>query len=91
MRKYSLVLILLATQILIVGCGTGDQLRARNAMESSRAAYEKCLEQNPNDYAKCEPLKRKYDADLKAYLNARERTGPTVTGFIEVGPGDCRP
>jgi hypothetical protein len=90
MRRYSLILILLAALILIVGCGTGDQLRARNVMESSKAAYEKCLEQNPSDHSKCEPLKRKYEADLKAYHKASKRTGPVVTGFIEVGPGDCR-
>ena len=86
MRRYLLVFILLAAQILM-GCATGDQLKARNAMEASRAAYEKCLEQNPLDHSKCEPLKRKYDADLKAYRELHDRTGPTITGFFEVGPG----
>lgn len=59
-------------------------------MESSKAAYEKCLEQNPGDHSKCEPLKRKYDADLKAYRETREKQGPIMTGFIEVGPGECQ-
>jgi len=59
-------------------------------MEASQAAYEKCLEQNPIDHSKCEPLKRKYEADLKAYRESNDRTGPIVTGFIEVGPEDCR-
>jgi hypothetical protein len=89
MRRYPLVFILLAAQILI-GCATGDQLKAKNAMEALQAAYEKCLEQNPLDHSKCEPLKRKYDADLKAYRELHDRTGPIVTGFIEVGPEDCR-
>jgi hypothetical protein len=87
MRRYSLILIFLAAPILI-GCGTGDQLRTKNALESSKAAYEKCLEQNPTDHSKCAPLKRKYEADLKAYREAGKSRGPIVTGFIEVGPGD---
>jgi hypothetical protein len=56
-------------------------------MESSQAAYEKCLEQNPGDQAKCASLKRKYEADLQAYREANKSTSPIVTGFIEVGPG----
>ena len=58
---------------MLIGCGTGDQLRARDTMESSKVAYEKCLEQNPTDDSKCEPLKRKYEAGLKAFCKARER------------------
>jgi hypothetical protein len=89
MRRYPLVFILLAAQISI-GCATGDRLKAKNAMEASRAAYEKCLEQHPLDHSKCEALKRKYDSDLKAYRELNDTTGPIITGFIEVGPGDCR-
>jgi hypothetical protein len=85
MGKYSVIFILLATQIFCNGCGTGDNLRARNAMETSKAAYQRCLEQNPSDPSKCESLKRVYEADLDAYLkaSASKGSGPTVTGFIE--------
>lgn len=65
-------------------------MRARTARESSKTAYEKCLVQNPTDHSKYEPLKTKYEADLKAYREASERAGPVATGFIEVEPRDCR-
>jgi hypothetical protein len=77
MGKYSLMFIFIATLIFVNGCGTGD--RARNAMEASKAAYERCLEQNPGDNSKCESLKRIYEADLKAYRKASKGTGPTTT------------
>lgn len=77
MGKYLLVFIFIATLILINGCGTGDW--ARNAMEASKAAYERCLEQNPGDHSKCESLKKIYEADLKAYREASKGKGPTTT------------
>jgi hypothetical protein len=82
-RKHTLFLILMATLILINGCGTGDW--ARNAMEASKAAYERCLEQNPGDHSKCESLKRIYEANLKAYRESSKGGGPTTTIRFGIG------
>jgi hypothetical protein len=79
MKTLSLVFIFIAALILISGCGTGDSLRARNALEASKAAYERCLEQNSGDPFECQYLKRKYEADLKAYREASEVGKPTTT------------
>ncbi len=84
------IFFLVIALILIMGCGTGEQARARNAMEVSKAAYENCLKQNPQDPDKCESLKRIYEADMNAYQEASKSTSPVVTGFIEVGPGNGR-
>ncbi len=59
-------------------------------MEASKAAFEKCLEQNPTNPDKCLSLKRKYEADCNAYQEASGGTSPIVTGFFEVGPGNGR-
>ncbi len=85
MRRCFLSLVLTPALILVNGCGTGDNVRAKNALEASRATYERCLEQNPSDHSKCESLKRKYEEDLRAYLEEGRRTSPIVTGFIEFG------
>ena len=78
---------MLTVALLINSCATEDQVRAKTAMEASRAAYEKCREQNPADPSKCESLKRVYEADAMAYRELSKSTGATTTGFIEVGPG----
>jgi hypothetical protein len=64
-KKYSLGFIQMAIQILTNGCGRRDC--AKDSMDASKAAYERCLEQHPSDYPKCESLKKIYEADLKAY------------------------
>lgn len=64
-KKYWLGFIQMATQILTNGCGRRDC--AKDSMEASKTAYERCLEQHPSDYPKCESLKKIYEADLKAY------------------------
>jgi len=87
MNKLLLALMLIAAMALMNSCGTGDQVRAKNAMLTSMAAYARCLEQNPDDPSKCEALKRAYEADRRAYEEAGRGGGPTITGFMEVGPG----
>jgi hypothetical protein len=82
-----LALVLTFALILLNGCGTGDKLRARKAMEASRAAYEKCLQQNPPATDTCESLKRQYEADRKAYRQATQGDIPTATIFMELRPG----
>jgi hypothetical protein len=75
--KYSLGFIQMAAQILTSGCGSRDC--AKDTMEASKAAYERCLEQHSSDYPKCESLKRIYEADVKAYSEASRGEGPTTT------------
>ncbi|MGB8991425.1 MAG: hypothetical protein WCD80_05175 [Desulfobaccales bacterium] len=87
MHKFLLTILLIAALAFTDSCGTGDQVRAKTAMEASQAAYEKCLQQNPDDASKCEPLKRAYEADCMAYQEASKRRGPTTTIFMEMGPG----
>ncbi|MDD2901204.1 MAG: hypothetical protein PHU44_02075 [Syntrophales bacterium] len=72
------------------GCETTAQAKAKQDLENSKAAYERCLQQNLGDPSKCEIFKRLYEADLEVYREAGKSTGPTFTGFFEVGPGDSR-
>jgi hypothetical protein len=67
-KKYSLGFIQMAAQILTNGCGSRDC--AKDPMEASKAAYERCLEQHPSNYPKCESLRKIYEAELKAYREA---------------------
>ena len=69
------------------GCETTAKAKARQDLENSQAAYERCLQQNLGDPSQCEIFKRRYEADLEAYREAGKSTGPTFTGFMEVGPG----
>lgn len=80
-------IILIVALALANGCETTAQARARQNMENSKAAYERCLQQNLGDPSKCEIFKRLYESDLEVYREAGKATGPTFTGFIEVGPG----
>jgi hypothetical protein len=86
MSQFFLAMLLTAA-LLTNSCATEEQVRAKNAMEASRAAYDRCREQHPADPSKCESLKRVYEADAMAYRELGKGTGPTTTIFMEVGPG----
>ncbi len=86
--KHGLVAILAIIALASAGgCGTGAKVKAREDMENSKAAYEKCLRQYPDDPSRCEALKKAFEADWEAYRQAGTATGPTVTGFFEFGLG----
>ncbi len=87
MNQLLVATVLSATLTFINGCATADQISAKNAMLASKAAYERCLEQNPAVPSKCEALRKAYEADYQAYQAAKKAGGPILTGFIEVGPG----
>ena len=87
MKIWLTALILAIALAFTIGCETTEKARAREDMENSRAAYERCLQQFLEDPSKCEALKRAYEADLYTYRQAGKATSPTVTGFIELGPG----
>ena len=87
MKKWLPVIILAMTLPFAYGCNTTARAAAKKEMEQSRAAYERCLQQNPGDPSQCEALRRAYEADVQAYQEAGKASGPTATGFIEFGPG----
>ena len=87
MKKWLLSIILGIALAFASSCGTTEKVRARKDMENSKAAYEKCLQQYPDDPSPCEALRRAYEADVETYREAGKATGPTATGFIELGPG----
>ena len=64
MRTIFVGLILAAT---LVGCAITAEMRAREDMEQSKAAYKQCLGQYSQDPNHCEALKRAYEADITAY------------------------
>lgn len=81
-------MVLSAALAFSIGCATADQVRAKNAMLASKAAYERCLQQNPADPSRCEALRKAYEADYQAYQEAKKEGGPILTGFMEVGTGN---
>jgi hypothetical protein len=85
MNKLLMAMVVGAALAFAYGCATADQVRAKNAMLASKAAYERCRQQNPADSSKCEALKKAYEADYQAYLEAEQAGGPIITGFMEVG------
>jgi hypothetical protein len=87
MKKRLAAIILLVALAFAAGCGSAAKAGAKKDMENSKAAYEKCLGQNSDDPSKCEALRRAYEAGLETYRQAGKATSPTVTGFIELGPG----
>ena len=87
MKKRLSAIILLLALAFANSCGTADKARAKKDMENSRAAYEKSLQQYPDDPSKCEALKRAYEAGVETYHKASQEKSPTVTGFMEFGPG----
>jgi hypothetical protein len=86
MSRLLAVIISLGLLAFTHGCGMGDKVRARNAMEASQAAYERCLAQHPDDPSQCEAWRRAYEAAYRAYQEAGTRGGPIPTAFIEIGP-----
>lgn len=51
------------------GCGTASNIRL-SGLESSKTAYMRCLEQNPDDPSKCASLRQAYEADLRAFRDS---------------------
>jgi membrane-bound lytic murein transglycosylase len=87
MKQWLLAIALVVVLAFANSCGTTAKARARNDMENSKATYEKCLRQNPDDPSKCEALKRAYEADFETYREASKAQSPIFTGFFEFGLG----
>ena len=69
------VIILGMVALLLAGCGEFAKQGARSVMEESKAAYDACLQQHPDDASACEALNEIYEADLKAYRSLEFGTG----------------
>lgn len=87
MKKWLPAIILVVALAFANGCGGTAKAEAKKDMENSKAAYERCLQQNPAYPSQCEALRRAYEADVETYHEAGKATGPTATGFIEFGGG----
>ena len=87
MKKRLAAIVLLVALAFANSCGTTAKARAGRDMENSKAAYEKCLGQYPDDLSKCEALKRAYESDFETYREASKAQSPIFTGFFEFGPG----
>ena len=83
MNKLLLAIILIVIIAFSNSCGLAVIARARNDMEDSKAAYKRCLQQNPDDPSKCEALKRAFEADLKAYRETKKGIGRGHTISID--------
>jgi hypothetical protein len=59
--------LLFVMAVSISACGLAARMEARNDMEGSKAAYNSCLVQNPQQVSACEALRLSYEADLKAF------------------------
>lgn len=88
MIRFLLSIFLMAALSFTNSCGTGEQARAaKNALEASKRAYERCLKEYPADPSRCEALKRVYETDCLVYQDASKGGGPTTSLFIEMGTG----
>lgn len=74
---------IIIVSLILSGCGVAAKVRAREDMEMSKAAYKRCLEQHADDLAKCEALRKAYEADLKAYRATSDAMKESGTVTIE--------
>ena len=76
MRKRIIALGLLGVMASLNGCGAANI--GLRGLDSSKSAYMRCLEQNPDDPSRCDAFRQAYEADLRAF---RE----TTTGLSRRG------
>jgi hypothetical protein len=69
MNKLFLLSVIFA--LSIVGCNAALN-KAASDMESSKAAYKACLEQNQTDTSRCDTLKAIYQVDIHSYKVIRD-------------------
>jgi hypothetical protein len=65
MHRKIMALGLLWVMASLNGCGAANL--GLRGLDSSKAAYMRCLEQNPEDPSKCDALRQAYEADLRAF------------------------
>jgi hypothetical protein len=72
--KFQWLIFVIISLTALTGCLDVARVKSSSDLENSKAAYKKCLEQNPDAPMKCETLKKIYEADLEAY-NALKSQG----------------
>jgi hypothetical protein len=68
--RYSPIVIIIASLLLLASCEHAAKVNARQKVGHSRAAYRDCLDQNPDNFHACNATRLAYEADLRAYLIA---------------------
>lgn len=58
---------LVALAISLSACALQAKMNALDDMKASKAAYKRCLEDNPRNVSACQAEQLSYEADLKAY------------------------
>ncbi|MFZ2088113.1 MAG: hypothetical protein WAU47_06025 [Desulfobaccales bacterium] len=61
-----------------MGCGAKANLSSR--FESSKMAYMRCLEQNPDNPERCAALRQAYEADMRVFRDTSQ--GLTRRGVL---------
>ena len=65
---------------MLTGCGVAAKVSP--GMESSKAAYQRCLEQNPDNPERCAAQRQAYEADMRAFRATTQ--GLTRRGVLSV-------
>lgn len=78
MPKKILALGILWVLASLSGCGAANF--SLSSLDSSKAAYMRCLEQNPDDPSKCAAFRQAYEADVRAFRDTS--TGLTRRGVL---------
>jgi hypothetical protein len=78
MFKKPVVIGLLLVMGMLMGCGAAANLSSR--FESSKTAYMRCLEENPDNPERCAALRQAYEADMRAFRDTTQ--GLTRRGVL---------
>lgn len=66
-------ILLMVPVLFIASCGGGmEWKRPLKEKQSSKSAYEQCLEQYPNDETKCDEYRDAYNESLRQMKGANE-------------------
>jgi hypothetical protein len=78
MYKKVMVIGLIYVMGFLMGCGAAANLSPR--FESSKTAYMRCLEQNPDNPERCAAFRQAYEADMRAFRDTSQ--GLTRRGVL---------
>ncbi len=74
----SMAVSLLLVAGVLSGCGAAGMVGSK--MESSKTAYMRCLEENPDNPERCAARRDAYEADVRAFHNVSQ--GLTRRGVL---------
>jgi hypothetical protein len=70
MFKKLMAMGLLFVMACLMGCGAAANLSSR--FESSKTAYMRCLEQNPDNPERCTAFRQAYEADVRTFRDTSQ-------------------